>query len=95
MTYEETAALTRDQAFRGRVAVGTTKFATYITDEAPNTPAHPTRYKWSMATLPNPEGAVAQIIWTVVMDSAVQQDGAAVTDTALQGAVEAAVNKLI
>lgn len=95
MTYEETYQLMRDQIFRGRVSVACTKFATYIADEQPNVPAHPTRYKWSMATLINPEGATAQVIPTVVWDAAVQQDGAAVTDAALQGAVESAVQKLI
>jgi hypothetical protein len=95
MTYEETFQLMRDQIFRGRVSVACTKFASYIADEAPSVPAHPTRYKWSMATLGNPEGATAQVIPTVVWDAAVQQDGAAVTDAALQTAVETAVAKLI
>lgn len=95
MTYEDTYQLMRDQIFRGRVSVACTKFASYIADEAPSVPAHPTRYKWSMATLVNPEGATAQVIPTVVWDASVQADGAAVTDTALQGAVETAVAKLI
>jgi hypothetical protein len=95
MTYEETFQLMRDQIFRGRVSVACTKFASYIADEAPSVPAHPTRYKWSMATLVNPEQATTQVIPTVVWDAAVQQDGAAVTDAALQTAVETAVAKLI
>lgn len=95
MTYEETFALTKDLAFRGRVSVACTKFASYIADEQPNVPAHPTRYKWSMTTLINPEGATAQVIPTVVWDASVQASGAAVTDAELQGAVETAVQKLI
>jgi hypothetical protein len=95
LTYEETFGLMRDQAFRGRVTVACAKFASYIADEAPTVPAHPTRYKWSMATLVNPESATAQVIPTVVWDASVQADGAAVTDQALQGAVETAVAKLI
>ena len=95
MTYEDTYQLMRDQIFRGRVSVACTKFASYIADEAPTVPAHPTRYKWSMATLGNPEGATAQVMPTVVWDAAVQQDGPAVTDAALQTAVETAVAKLI
>jgi hypothetical protein len=31
----------------------------------------------------------------VVMDGAVQSDGSAITDTALQGSVEAVVNKMM
>jgi hypothetical protein len=95
MTYEETFALMRDQDFRGRVTVACAKFASYIADEAPSVPAHPTRYKWSMTTLVNPEGATAQVIPTVVWDASVQAEGTAVTDAALQGAVETAVQKLI
>jgi hypothetical protein len=95
MTYEETFQLMRDQIFRGRVSVACAKFATYIADEQPDVPAHPTRYKWAMATLSNPDSATAQVMPTVVWDAAVQQDGAAVTDAALQGAVENAVQKLI
>jgi hypothetical protein len=95
MTYEETFELMRDQDFRGRVTVACAKFASYIADEAPSVPAHPTRYKWSMTTLVNPEGATAQVIPTVVWDASVQTDGVAVSDTALQGAVETAVQKLI
>lgn len=95
MTYEETYQLMRDQVFRGRVSVSCTKFATYIADEQPNVPAHPTRYKWSMATLANPDGATAQVMPTVVWDASVQASGAAVTDPELQSAVEVAVQKLI
>jgi hypothetical protein len=95
LTYEETFELMKDQAFRGRVTVSCAKFASYIADEAPNVPAHPTRYKWSMTTLVNPEGATAQVIPTVVWDASVQASGIAVTDAELQGAVENAVQKLI
>jgi hypothetical protein len=95
LTYEQTYALMKDEAFRGRVTVGCTKFATYITDELPSTPAHPTRYKWAQQTLLAPEIATAQIMPTVVWDGAVQQDGNSITDVALQSAVENAVQKLI
>jgi hypothetical protein len=95
MTYEETFQLMRDQIFRGRVSVSCAKFASYIADEQPNVPAHPTRYKWSMATLGNPDAAAGQVIPTVVWDASVQADGPAVTDAALQTAVETAVAKLI
>lgn len=95
LTYEETYALMKDEPFRGRVTVAATKFATYITDEAPTTPAHPTRYKWAQQTLITPEVTTTQLLPTVVWDAAVQADGTAITDTALQGAVENAVQKLI
>jgi hypothetical protein len=95
LTYEQTYALMSDTTFRGRVNIACVNFARYITDEAPNTTAHATRIKWAQNTLLNPEVAVNQVIPTVVTDSAVQTDGAAITDAALQSAVETAVNKLL
>jgi hypothetical protein len=95
LTYEETYALTKDAVFRGRVNVSCCHYATYITGEPTNTPAHATRYKWAQNTLLSPEMAVNQVIATVVDDDAVQEAGAAITDQALQGAVETAVQKLI
>jgi len=96
LTYEETAALMKDETFRGRVGVACVNYARYITDEATSTPAHATRYRWAQTTLQQPDIAVNQIIPTVVTDSAVQEaGGAAITDAALQSAVETAVNKLL
>jgi hypothetical protein len=95
VTYEETFALMNDATFRGRVLVACTKFASYIADELPSVPAHPTRYKWSQTTLVSPEASMSRVIPTVVWDGSVQADGAAIDDAALQGAVESAVAKLI
>ena len=95
MTYEETNTLSKDVVFRGRVSVACVHFAAYIADEPASTPAHSTRYKWAQATLINPDSAVAQCINTVVNDAAVQADGAAITDPALQTATETAINKLL
>jgi hypothetical protein len=95
LTYEETYDLSKDAVFRGRVAVASTHYAVFITDEPANTPAHSTRYKWAQSTLANVEGAVAMVITTVCNDAAVQTDGAAITDAALQSTVETAVNKLL
>lgn len=96
LTYQETSDLMKDEVFRGRVGVACVNFARYITDEAANTPAHSTRVRWAQNTLVNPEVAVNQVIPTVVTDSAVQDaGGAAITDAALQSAVETAVNKLL
>jgi hypothetical protein len=95
LTYEQSAELMKDGIFVGRVKVGCITFARYIMDEAASVPAHSTRIKWAQSTLTAPDASAQQITPTVVMDTAVQQDGAAVTDTALQGAVESAVNKLI
>jgi len=95
MTYEETAALMKDPVFRDRVGIACVNYARYITDEAASTPAHNTRYRWATQTMQSPEVAVNQVIPTVVTDNAVQDAGAAITDEALQSAVETAVNKLL
>jgi hypothetical protein len=95
LTYEETFALIGDAVFRGRVSVACVHYADYITTETPTTPAHSTRYKWAQNTLVAPDIAVSQVINTVVNDTAVQADGAAITDAALQSVVETSVNKLL
>src|SRR5262245_30440478 len=84
LTYEQTYALSKDATFRGRVAVACVHYAVFITDEPPDTTAHSTRYRWAQQTLVAPETAVNQIISTVCNDSAVQADGAAITDAVLQ-----------
>lgn len=95
LTYEQSAALMKDQTFRDRVSVACINFARYITDEAPNVPAHSTRIKWAQQTLVAPEPTLNQVIPTVVMDGAVQADGTAISDANLQTAVETSVNKLL
>lgn len=95
MTYEEAAALMNDQAFRSRVKVACLKYADFITLEAASVPAHTTRLKWAQATMLNPDAAAATVTPMVVMDPAVQQDGAAITDAALQSATEGVINKMM
>jgi hypothetical protein len=95
LTYEESAALMNDMAFRGRIKVACLKFADYIMLEAQSTPAHNTRIKWAQTAVLSPDVVAAQIQPPVVMDGAVQTDGAAITDEALQGTVETVVNKLL
>ena len=95
MTYDESAALMKDAAFIGRVKVSCLKFATYIADEASNTPAHNTRFKWAQYTMTNPDATAQQVTPPTVMDAAVQAAGSAIEDTALQSAVENTVNKML
>lgn len=95
MTYEESATLMNDTAFRSRVKVGCLKYADYISLEAATVPAHSTRIRWAQQTMVNSDAAAATVTPTVVMDGAVQQDGAAITDAALQSAVENSINKML
>jgi len=95
MTYEESAALMNDFAFRGRIKVAALKYADSIMGEATTVPAHNTRERWAMNTMQNPEMVAAQLQPPVVMDAAVQDAGSAILDPALQGSVEAVVNKMM
>jgi hypothetical protein len=95
MTYEESSALMENQAFRGRVKVAVLKYADSIMIEASSVPAHNTRQKWAVNTMQSPEMVAMQVQPPTVMDPAVQAAGAAIEDIALQGAVEAVVNKLL
>jgi len=95
LTYEESAALMQDPTFRGRVKVSALKYADSIMIEASNVPAHNTREKWALFTMQNPEVVAGQLQPPVVMDAAVQADGAEIADAALQASVETVVNKMM
>jgi hypothetical protein len=95
MTYSESAELCNSLDLRGRIKVAVLKFADSIMIEASSVAAHNTRVRWAQSAMQNPDANAAQIQPPTVMDPAVQQDGAAVTDAALQGAVESVVNKMM
>jgi hypothetical protein len=95
ITYDESADLMRDVTFQGRVKVACLKFASFISNEAPTVPAHTTRLKWAQQTFVSPDAVASQVTPSTVMDPAVQDTGDAITDTALQSAVENAVNKML
>ena len=95
LDYAGSAALMTDMDFRGRVKTACLKYADFITLEAPTVPAHSTRIKWAQNTMAMPDGAAGTVTPTVVMDPAVQSAGAAITDGALQSAVENSVNKML
>jgi hypothetical protein len=95
MDYAASAALMVDMEFRGRVKVACIKFADFVLLEDASVAAHNTRAKWANQTMTMPDASASQVTPPVVMDPAVQEAGAAVTDAALQSAVEAAVNKLL
>lgn len=94
MTYEESGALMEDRNFRIRIKVGAMKYADYIYLEAATVPGHTSRYRWAQNCFAQPDIVAAQIQPPVVMDPAVQTDGAAIADEALQSAIEGVVNKL-
>jgi hypothetical protein len=95
LTYDQSAALMTDMAFRGRIKVSCLKYADSIMLEASTVPAHNTRQRWATNCFQNPDMVAQQVQPPTVMDPAVQADGSAILDSALQGAVEGVVNKLL
>jgi hypothetical protein len=95
MTYEESAALMVDATFRGRVKVSVLKYADSIMNEPTTETAHNTRVRWAQQAMQQPDMTAANLQPPVVMDGAVQLAGPEITDTALQGSVEAVVNKMM
>jgi hypothetical protein len=95
LDYATTADLMKDEAFIGRVQVACLQYATYIYEEPTSTPAHSTRVRWCQQTMASPVTSAVQVMPAVVIDPAVQEAGAAITDDALQAAVETAVNKML
>ena len=94
LTYDESAVLMNDLAFRGRIKVAALRYADTILNEANIVPAHNTRLGWAKETITQPDMKAGQLQPPVVNDTQVQQDGAKITDQALQTVVETVVNKL-
>ena len=95
MTYEESNALSQDYQFRGRVKIAALKYADSIFGEPTSTAAHNTRVRWATRCAQQPDQVATELQPNVVMDAAVQLAGAEIADEALQGSVEAVVNKLL
>jgi len=84
-----------DVELRNRIKVAVLTYASYILNEGTGVPAHTSRVRWAQQVYQSPDSVAAQVQPPVVMDGQVQLDGAAITDAALQTAVEGVVNKLI
>jgi hypothetical protein len=95
MTYTESAALMTDLEFRGRIKVAALTYADSIMNEANSVAAHNSRLKWAQSCMTQPDMTATTLQPPVCMDSAVKTVGADVTDTALQGAVETTVNRML
>ena len=92
LTLEESAELAADPTFRGRIKMAALKYAEYLLNQPTNTPAINTMRKWAMDTQRSPDTRAQELQPLVVMDTAVQDAGAEITDPALQGTVETVVN---
>jgi hypothetical protein len=95
MTYLESSELMQNQEFRGRIKVSALKYADSIMIELPSVPAHNARLRWATNCFQQPDMVSQQLQPATVMDPAVQTAGSAITDVALQPAVEGVVNKML
>ena len=94
MTYEESAALMTDPQFRGRIKVASLKYADSIVIAPVPVSSHTSLVRWAAQCIQNPDMVAQTLQPLVVMDAAVQADGAEIADAALQGAVETTVQKI-
>lgn len=93
MTYEESAALMQDPAFRGRVKAACVSYAgTLLATPPPNNPA---LFAWAAGTYDNPELATQRVVPPAVMNVNVQTEGPDITDPALLATVEYVVGGLL
>ena len=95
LTYDQSAQLTTDLTFRGRVKVACLKFADSIMNEEPTVPAHNVRMKWAGNCYQNPDMIAGQIQPPTVLDPAVQSAGSGIDDASLQAATEGVINKMM
>ena len=94
-TYLELANLATDAEFVKRLTYAVAKFASYILDEAENTPNHKARVKWASSAILNPSGVAQAVAPAVCLNEDVTYGLAEVLDPALQTAVETACGKLL
>jgi hypothetical protein len=93
MTYTESAALMNDVELRNRIKVAALKYADALLNQPLTTEAINTKRNWATNCERQPDQVAMTLQPSVVMDSAVQDAGAGVSDVALQGAVETTVNR--
>jgi len=95
LSYDQSAQLMTDLTFKGRVKTACLRYADSIMDEASTVTAHNTRMRWAANCFNQPDMVAGQVQAWAVGDPAVQAAGSGITDNALQGAVETAINKMM
>ena len=97
MDYAESAKLMNDQNFRGKVKVAILKYAESLLSAPAAIPkiGGNAILRWASESFSNPDMAASKVVPAIVMDAAAQNQGESIPDEALQGAVEAVVNKTL
>jgi hypothetical protein len=91
----QSAALMQNMTLRNRIKVACMRFADYVLNEPPDTPARNARQRWATNAISSPDTVASQVQPSAVMDPNVQAAGEDVTDQDLQSAVEAAVQRML
>lgn len=81
-----------DTTTRSRLFVSVAKYARFVVGGGGSPSAD--RLAWATDAFNDTRGAVDRLIWAVVGDPAYLSAGEQITDDALQGALEAAVNAI-
>lgn len=74
------------------------KFATYKKDENPATSGQSLAMKWALNSVANPGFVAAGILPVIVLDGSIRAEAAGpatIPDAEIQGAVEAAINRVL
>jgi len=95
LSYDQSAQLSTDLTFRGRIKIACLHFANYIIDEAPSTTAHNSRYKWAQQCYQNPDMTAGSVQQPTVIQPPVQSEGTGISDADLQTAVETTIQSML
>ena len=90
-SYLEIYELKDDPVFKKRVGQSLINYATYLLGQPPTRPWHEQEVNWSRKASSNTDDQIYRIMGFVLGDPAVQADLGAISDQALQGVVEVAV----
>ena len=94
MTYEESAALMQDMAFRGRVKVAALNYAQYLSLQVATASSNATMM-WVQQTFRSPDAMAQTLTPPTVMNPNVQAAGTDVSDDALLAAVQSVANMMM
>jgi hypothetical protein len=90
-TYLEIYALKNDAEFKSRVGTALINYATYLLGQPADRPWHEQEVAWSRRASVSTDDMIYRVLGFVLGDPAIQADMGAISDLALQGVVEAAV----
>ena len=94
--YADAYDLLDNALFKKRVIYARLRTAAFILVENPTIPDHANRLDWAQKVLSDTvQMPIRNMLLYIITDPAVAQDGALVTDVALQAVVDNAVPKLI